>query len=60
MTDLELFMEKEGRKEAIDGVMSNRHQIAHGRDTRITVVTVSNYLEKCVEVIEYIENQCRK
>ena len=37
--------------------MSNRHQIAHGKNGRISVVRVRNYLLGCVEVIEFIEGQ---
>jgi hypothetical protein len=57
---LEQFLAEEGRKEAIDSVMANRHLIAHGRDSGITVARVNEYLEKCVEVIEFIEVQCQR
>jgi hypothetical protein len=56
--ELEAFISDEGRKDAIDGIMSNRHLIAHGRDAGITVARVRDYLEKCIEVIEFIERQC--
>jgi hypothetical protein len=56
--DLELFLSESGRKEAIDGIMNMRHQIAHGRDAGITIATVADYLKKSVEVIEFIETQC--
>ena len=56
--DLEKFLASNGRKEAIDGIMSNRHLIAHGKDSGITVMRVSDYLKKVVEVIEYLEQQC--
>jgi hypothetical protein len=49
----------QGRKEAIDSIMANRHAIAHGRDSGITVVRVVSYLDKCVEIIEFIEAQCK-
>ncbi len=45
-------------KDAIDSIMNNRHLIAHGKNTSISVHRVREYLEKCVEVIEFIENQC--
>ncbi len=57
--DLEQFLNDAGRKEAIDSIMANRHQIAHGRDSGITIARVDNYLKKCVEVIEFIESQCK-
>lgn len=56
--ELEVFISDGGRKDAIDGIMSNRHLIAHGRDAGITVARVRDYLEKCVEVVEFIERQC--
>lgn len=52
------FVGLEGRKEAIDAIMSNRHLIAHGKDSGITLVRVKEYFRKCIEVIEFIENQC--
>jgi len=59
-SDLELFVSDEGRKEAIDSIMANRHKIAHGKDSRITVAGLRRYLEKSIEVIDYSENQCKK
>ncbi len=55
---LEEFLADNGRKDAIDSIMSTRHLIAHGRDTAITVSRVRDYLDKSVEVIEFLENQC--
>ena len=34
-TDLEAFMDEEGRKDAIDSIMANRHLIAHGKNSGI-------------------------
>ena len=56
--DLKAFVDLDGRKEAIDSIMSNRHRIAHGKDSGITIVRVNEYLSYSVEVLEYIENQC--
>ena len=55
--DLGAFME-DGRKETIDAIIANRHQIAHGGDSGITVARVSDYLRKSISVIEFIEAQC--
>lgn len=55
--DLGKFVETNGRKEAIDGIMTNRHQIVHGKDSDITVARVSAYLDKAEEVLEFIEKQ---
>lgn len=57
--DLDRFLSSEGRREAIDAIMANRHLIAHGKDSEITLVRVRDYLSKSVQVIEYIEAQCR-
>jgi hypothetical protein len=56
--ELEDFMESGGRREAIDALMSNRHLIAHGKDSGITLVRVKDYIRKSIEVIEFIEAQC--
>ena len=58
--ELRQFLEEENRKEAIDTIMSNRHLIVHGRDSSITVARVVSYLDKCVEVVEFIEGQCTR
>jgi hypothetical protein len=57
--ELDQFLEEEGRRDAIDSIMANRHQIAHGRDSGITIARVNSYLERCVEVVEFIEAQCK-
>lgn len=54
----EFFLQDASRKDAIDSIMKNRHAIAHGKNTSISVVQVQKYFEKCVEVIDFIENQC--
>lgn len=56
--ELEQFLGENGRKDAIDAIMANRNQIVHGQDAGITVVRVKDYLEKCVQVLEFIETQC--
>ena len=56
--ELRVFLDQDGRKEAIDAIMSNRHQIAHGKDSAITLARVSDYLGKCACAIEFIELQC--
>src|SRR6266446_2250895 len=35
---LESFLERDGRREAIDSIIANRHQIAHGKNSGITIV----------------------
>jgi hypothetical protein len=56
---LELFIQENGRKDAIDSIMKNRHEIAHGKDTGITIARIDTYLKRSVEVVEFIETQCQ-
>lgn len=55
---LATFINAEGRADAIDAIMANRHQIAHGKDSNISLVRVKEYLKKGIEVVEFIEIQC--
>lgn len=52
------YIVKDGRKEAIETIMTNRHKIAHGEDSNVTILGVEEYLAKIVEVVEFMENQC--
>jgi hypothetical protein len=54
---LEVFVETDGRKDAIDSIMALRHKIAHGKDVGVTVSRVTSYLEKSVEVLEHLEQK---
>jgi RiboL-PSP-HEPN len=51
----EKFVCVDGRKDAIDSVMSNRHRIAHGDDTNITIARVREYFDKWEVTVNYIE-----
>ncbi len=51
---VEQFMGDE-RKDAVDSIVNNRHQIAHGRSVGISYVTIKKYYEKAVEVVDFIE-----
>ena len=44
--------------EAVDSVVANRNQIAHGRDVGITYLRIKNYYEGVVEVVNLIEGMC--
>ena len=55
---LSSFICNDGRKDAIDAIMSNRHLIAHGKDSGISLARVQEYFKKSIEVIEFIERQC--
>lgn len=56
---LEAFIEDDGRKEAINSIMANRHLIAHGKDSGITVARVNEYFGKALTVLDFIEDQCK-
>lgn len=52
------FEDNPENKQAIDSIMTNRHLVAHGKTTSISVHRVRDYLEKSIKVIEFIEGQC--
>ena len=52
------FDKKPNVKTAVDSIMAVRHQIAHGKNTSISVIRVSDYLKDCVDLIEFIECLC--
>ena len=56
--ELKNFVDKDGHREAIDSIMQNRHLIAHGNDSTITIARVRGYLDKAVSVVDFIERQC--
>lgn len=58
--DLEQFVDIDGRREAIDSIMQNRHQIAHGAYSGVTVARVNEYFTKAVAVLERIETHCNQ
>ncbi len=57
-SELDRFLADSNRKDAIDTIINNRHQIAHGKEAGINVVRVRQCLDKCVEVVEFLESQC--
>lgn len=58
-TALESFMDDNGRKDAVDSIMNLRHQIAHGRNAGVSYVRVAEYLQRVIEVLEFVEMQVR-
>ncbi|NUN68245.1 MAG: hypothetical protein HUU02_00870 [Bacteroidetes bacterium] len=58
--ELELFVDQDGRREAIDAIIANRHKIAHGEDSGITVVKIKEYLKRIIEVLNFIETQTKR
>lgn len=55
--DLETFTEDNGRKEAINSIMTQRHRIAHGRTSDITIARIREYYKHALEVLEFVEQQ---
>lgn len=58
--ELEAFVDRDGRREAIDSIMHNRHLIAHGKDSDITMVRVKDYMNRAIQVVELMEEQCQR
>jgi hypothetical protein len=52
-TRLEGFLVGE-RKDAIDSVVANRHQIAHGGNVGLTLMTIQTWGEKVEEAVEFL------
>lgn len=57
---LKEFLQEEDRSAAINYILKNRHNIAHGRDSDITIGRLEEYLKKTVEVIKYIETNIKE
>lgn len=51
------FLQEENRGSAINYILKDRHNIAHGRDSEITIGQLEIYLKKTIEVIKYIETK---
>jgi len=58
-SSLELFIVENGRKEAINNIMVNRHRIAHGENSDITIAKINDYFKRALEVVDFIEEQCK-
>lgn len=56
--NIELFAADNGRKDAVDSIMSNRHLIAHGQTSTITLIRLKDYFKKALELMEKIEETC--
>ena len=51
------YLQEENRGAAINYILKDRHNIAHGRDSEITIAKLEEYLNKTVQVIKYIEDE---
>lgn len=59
--ETELRAASEGApRDAVDSIVANRHNIAHGRVTGISYVQVREYYGRAVPVVELIDEQCRR
>lgn len=58
--DLDAFSEDRGRKEAINSIMTQRHRIAHGKSSDITIARVREYYERARELLDFVEDQLAK
>jgi len=54
------FLQQDNRSTAINYIFKDRHNIAHGRDSEITIDKLEEYLTKTVEVIKYLEDELEK
>jgi hypothetical protein len=52
--ELETATEGELR-DAVDSIVANRNQIAHGRDVGITYTRIKNYYEGAIKVVDLVE-----
>lgn len=55
---LNTFLQAEERSTALNYIIRDRHKIAHGKDSDITLTRIKEYHYKTVEVIRYLEAQC--
>jgi len=56
-TQLETFLTDE-RDGALTSIMSNRHQIAHGGDSGITLVRLREWAKPAMEVVDFLDGLC--
>ena len=55
--DLEVFTD--GRlKDAVNSIVANRHNIAHGETVGISISRMSDYYRGAIEVVEFLNHQC--
>ncbi|MBI4319344.1 MAG: hypothetical protein HY675_12710 [Chloroflexi bacterium] len=45
-------------KDAVDSIVNNRNQIAHGRDTGISYSVVHDYYQRVTKVVRLLQEQC--
>ena len=55
-SELEKFVAGE-RKDALDSVVANRNNIAHGESVSLTYVRIKDYYKYICEVLDFIDKQ---
>lgn len=55
---LNSFLQADERATALNYIIRDRHKIAHGKDSDITLSRIKEYHNKTVEVVKYLEFQC--
>jgi hypothetical protein len=56
--ELSEYLQDEERSAAINYIIRDRHKIAHGKDSDITLARIKEYHLKTVEVVKFVELQC--
>lgn len=58
----ELFRQRrtDVQKDALDSVIANRNQIAHGRSVGLTIARMRDYYREIVSVLNLIERECAR
>ena len=56
-SQLEEFVEGE-RKDAVDSIVNNRHNIAHGKSIGLTIIQMKTFFDRVIEVLDFIEIKC--
>jgi RiboL-PSP-HEPN len=46
--------------DAVNSIVNNRNNIAHGRNVGISYVNVKDYYERILELVDIIEEQCKR
>ena len=46
------------QRDAVDSIVNNKNQIAHGQNVGISFVTMKTYYDRAIRVIELLEQQC--
>ena len=56
---LKEYLQIDERSTAINYIIRDRHKIAHGKDSDITLARIREYHLKTVDIVNFIENQCK-